>query len=202
MMAIGTYGDQYPSIDLHEATITWGDGTIEPGTVIPIDSMWGWVKGWHEYGDNIESEVTVYVVGNTPGFGIDTFLMQISNVSPTVDVGPDLTVNVGQAVNFSGSFFDPGWLDTFTGDWNFGDGSDDVTASLTYENNYPDATGTAQNMYSFINLGTYDVTLTIYDDDGGMGTDSLLVNVVPVPGAVLLGIIGLSVAGVKLRKHA
>ena len=28
------------------------------------------------------------------------------------------------------------------------------------------------------------------------------INVVPVPGAVLLGILGLSVAGVKLRKHA
>jgi len=40
------------------------------------------------------------------------------------------------------------------------------------------------------NLGTVSGTYTLRDA------------VVPVPGAVLLGIIGLSVAGVKLRKHA
>ena len=37
----------------------------------------------------------------------------------------------------------------------------------------------------------------------GKGGDGLVgIAVVPVPGAVLLGMIGLSVAGVKLRKHA
>ena len=34
------------------------------------------------------------------------------------------------------------------------------------------------------------------------GFDNVSLNVVPVPGAVILGMIGLSVAGVKLRKHA
>jgi len=34
------------------------------------------------------------------------------------------------------------------------------------------------------------------------GIDNVSLNVIPVPGAVLLGILGLSVAGVKLRKHA
>ena len=32
--------------------------------------------------------------------------------------------------------------------------------------------------------------------------DNIEFNVVPIPGAVLLGILGLSVAGIKLRKHA
>lgn len=37
---------------------------------------------------------------------------------------------------------------------------------------------------------------------GGIALDNINAEVVPAPGAVLLGILGLSVAGVKLRKHA
>lgn len=48
------------------------------------------------------------------------------------------------------------------------------------------------------------VTRLVFHDDNlyDVGIDNLVVNTVPVPGAVLLGILGLSVAGVKLRKYA
>lgn len=39
-------------------------------------------------------------------------------------------------------------------------------------------------------------------DGEGMLLDDVMFNPVPVPGALLLGIFGLSVAGMKLRKHA
>ena len=51
-----------------------------------------------------------------------------------------------------------------------------------------------------IQLGLYTVEFTGYE--GGYLADSTQFTVVPVPGAVLLGILGLSVAGIKLRKHA
>ena len=50
-------------------------------------------------------------------------------------------------------------------------------------------------------LGCNDdaVSMGTGDNFGSITTD---VNVVPVPGAVLLGMLGLSAAGIKLRKHA
>ncbi|UCD92754.1 MAG: PKD domain-containing protein, partial [Methanobacteriota archaeon] len=54
-----------------------------------------------------------YTVMDDDG-GIGTHLVQIEvrNVDPDVDAGPDQTVFVGDAVQFVGSFTDPGWLDT------------------------------------------------------------------------------------------
>jgi hypothetical protein len=48
------------------------------------------------------------------------------------------------------------------------------------------------------------VTRLLFHDDQvhDIGIDNLSVEAVPVPGAILLGMLGLSVVGVKLRKHA
>jgi hypothetical protein len=40
------------------------------------------------------------------------------------------------------------------------------------------------------------------ESDWGVEIETSTLTVVPVPGAILLGILGLSVAGVKLRKFA
>ena len=53
--------------------------------------------------------------------------------------------------------------------------------------------------------GSYDISfegLGVDGDNIGMLLDNVDVSVVPVPGAVLLGILGLGVAGLKLRKFA
>lgn len=59
--------------------------------------------------------------------------------------------------------------------------------------------------------GLLDVTIDVYNDFGGLlgGTATAYLDhsrlygtaVVPVPGAVLLGVLGLSAAGIKLRKN-
>jgi len=57
----------------------------------------------------------------------------------------------------------------------------------------------------FVASGTSAVIDFYFETDPGTGTwqiDDVSVNLVPVPGAVLLGILGLSVAGIKLRKSA
>ena len=66
-------------------------------------------------------------------------------------------------VNFSGSFTDPGWLDTHTIEWDFGDGNT--------------ATGTLIPTHTYSNDGVYIVTLTVTDDDGGVGVDTITVSV-------------------------
>jgi PKD repeat protein len=62
-----------------------------------------------------------------------------------------------------GSFDDPGILDTHTITWDFGDG-DTVT-------------GTLQPDHTYVSAGVYIVTLTVADNHGGVGQDTLLVTV-------------------------
>jgi len=92
----------------------------------------------------------------------DTADVTVSNVAPSVEAGPDQTVYLGDTVSFSGSFTDPGTLDTHTILWNFGDGS---------------SAGTLTPTHVYLSCGTFIVTLTVTDDDGGAGSDTLMVTV-------------------------
>jgi len=88
----------------------------------------------------------------------------INNVDPVVDAGEDQTEYEGVKVFFSGSIDDPGSEDTHTIEWDFGDGNT-ASGSLT-----PD--------HTYLDDGVFTVTLTVTDDDGGVGTDTLTVIVV------------------------
>ncbi len=67
-----------------------------------------------------------------------------------------------------------------------------------------DATAMVNDVEVFSgNVATEVLAYTFTGDVGDIGAGSVLgVTVVPVPGAVLLGMLGLSVAGLKLRKRA
>ncbi|MHA2495865.1 MAG: PKD domain-containing protein [Candidatus Hodarchaeales archaeon] len=90
------------------------------------------------------------------------WVITVINVAPTVDTGADQTADEGSVVTFAGSFTDPG-TDTHTYQWSFGDGT---TAS-----------GTLEPTHVYADDGVYTVMLTVTDDDGGVGTDTLTVTV-------------------------
>jgi len=118
----------------------------------------------------------------------------VVNVAPRVDAGADQTANEGAVVSLApATFNDPGTLDTHTATIDWGDGTT-VTVGVVSESPFgpPGSTGGANGTVSgshvYADNGTYTVTLTVTDDDGGAGQDTLTVSVANVnPTAVEAG---------------
>jgi PKD repeat protein len=151
----------YPDVIVSWAW-TFGDGGT---SLLPSPS--------HTYGDNGFYTVTLTVTDDDGSVSSISYVVTINNVPPDVDAGPDQTTYEGTMIFFSGSFTDPGWLDTHTILWDFGDGG---TAS-----------GKLNTSHAYGDNGIYTVTLTVTDDDGGVGSDTLIVEVFNVPPQVTAG---------------
>jgi PKD repeat protein len=126
------------------------------------------------WGDDLSSIVAFRVTDDNGGVSqIYTTSLVVDNLPPIVEAGSDQTVNEGDSVSFSGSFTDPGWLDTHIIEWDFGDGNTD--------------TGTLNPTHVYCDNGIYTVTLKVTDDDQGVDQDTLQVtvnNVSPIASAV------------------
>ena len=157
-------------LDTHTIEWDFGDESAATGTLKPT----------HAYGDNGMYTVTLKVTDDDGGVGTDTLTVTVNNMPPTVEAGADQTVNI-RTVDLSGSFADPGWLDTHTAAWDFGDGLGTAAGTVEEENDEPDATGTVTGGYTYAEDGIYTATLTVTDDDEGVGTDTLKVTIDATP---------------------
>src|SRR5262249_39643590 len=75
-------------IETHTATIDWGDGLVEPGTVSESDGA-GAVSGSHFYAAEGTYSVTVTVTDAAGNTGSDTFQVIVQNAAlrqPPIDV--------------------------------------------------------------------------------------------------------------------
>src|SRR4051794_37231576 len=141
----------------------------------PIDSyVWEFSNGAKSFGPSphrtfgddgvLDGQLTV-----TDVTGLSTtqsFTVNVSNVKPSVNAGPDTTEDWGRAVQLNGQATDPGSNDqaTLQSTWTFGDGS-------------PSATGGPSVTHAYATPGDYTATLQVCDKDGGCDTDSLIVHV-------------------------
>lgn len=88
----------------------------------------------------------------------------LANNPPEVLVGKTtMTVNVADTVNFTGSFNDPDANDTHAINWDFDDGGK--------------ANGTLNPNHIYTSPGTYEVVLTVTDNQGDSGTANITVTV-------------------------
>jgi PKD repeat protein len=112
--------------------ITWdfGDGTTAHGVLTPT----------HIYADDAPGGVytVTLTVSSEWGSASDTLRVTVANVAPSVEAGADQVVVEDATVDLSGSFTDPGVLDTHVIEWDFGDGVT-TTDTLTPTHVYDDA---------------------------------------------------------------
>jgi hypothetical protein len=161
-----------------------------------VDNDATWDTAWstdptasHAWGDDRLGAARLEVRDQLGFTDEATAAVQVNNVAPSVTLdalaqpNPQFILPVVHTLGFTGSFTDPGWLDTHVGEWDFGDGPA-VPGDLTEENAEPDATGVVTGGHVYASPGVYVVELTVTDDDGGSGADTMEITVVDEFGAL------------------
>jgi len=117
----------------------------------------------------------------------ETFSITVLNVAPTISIADDTTVGQDVLFPFWATAADPGTSDVLTYNW-------DLDGNGVYD----DYTG-ASGQWSYQETGIHVLGVRVEDGDGGVATGSFEVTVVPLPGAVVLGILGVAALSLARR---
>lgn len=101
---------------------------------------------------------------------IITTTVQVNNAPPVAALTGPTVIKFKQLANFTGSFFDPGLLDTHQVSWDFGDGS-----VVDFKPGEDPSALIASHVYA--KKGAYMVTFTVRDSDGAVSSATLKVEV-------------------------
>jgi VCBS repeat-containing protein len=182
------------ALDTHTATVNWGDGTEEAAPVFERqfgpqsspDGISGVMFSSHRYGDNGLYTVRLSSLDNDGGLGFGVFEITVNNVAPVLTDLSATPIDENGVTTLTGKIVDPGKLDTFTLDVDWGDplathnaeqyafpaGTIDFAVTHQYLDDNPSGTP----------VDTYTIGLVVTDDDTGTSSNSTSVtvrNVVP-----------------------
>src|SRR5205807_3150357 len=121
--------------DTHTATIAWGDGTTDAGTVAQAPDRDGSTVGYTTFPEHVYSKeghytVTVSVMEQNGQSDTKTADVDVNEVNPAIDVFTIAPANEGDKVNVGTvTFHDKGSSDTHTATIDWGDGSSKDTAT-------------------------------------------------------------------------
>ncbi len=188
----GTFTDPADALDEpFTAVINWGDNTADTATVTGTGNPFNYAfNGSHTYAQSGSYNVTVSVTDKDGGSGTsEPVMVSVANVPPTVltpTISPT-TTNEGASTSFtvSGTFTDPADAldEPFTAVINWGDNTAD-TATVTGAGNPFNYAFSGSHTYA--QSGSYNVTVSVTDKDGGTGTSApVMVSVANVPPTVL-----------------
>jgi len=187
------------------------DGDGDPANDVDATGM----QPSYVYGDNGDYTVILTVTDNENATGSDTLFIHVRNVPPTGTIAGPASGKEGDLLLFSAKAWDQGSDDlSIVIDW--GDGST-AFGCMAYNDGiapdpYPSPWGrfpfsaTCNGSHIYGDDGTYEVVLTVRDDDGGVSTTrtTVLIENVPPTAQILEAYVdaklGLRVAGTKWNK--
>ena len=182
--------------------IDWGDGT-GPNFGVPTIDMpgrdgvptAGSFEGSHIYADNGLYTVTVTVLDDDGGMAVDTLTVTVDNVAPSLTVPGDRVLFQNELLDITdiGVFTDPGFdnplniggelIESFVFNIDWGDGmlpSFGVPTIDTPGGLGVLTAGSFDGNHSFAAGGTFTVTVTVFDDDGGSDSATFEVFVIAI----------------------
>ncbi|MCH8847342.1 MAG: S8 family serine peptidase, partial [Chloroflexi bacterium] len=155
------------------ASIDWGDGTVATGTA---DQVLNTGVSSHAYADDGIFVATATVTDDKALFGGDSMTVTVGNATPVVDAAPNTSLLLDATLSAQlATFTDAGTADTHIASIDWGDGSPVATGTLDQ------ALGTVSGSYTYATDGLFTVTVTVTDDDGAVGSDTLVVDVQDAP---------------------
>ena len=157
------------SMDI-DSSIDWGDGQITTGAV-RFESDKGIITGSHVYDDDGVYSVVISLTDETSQTVSKGFTVTVANAVPVITMPDFGWYEESRYVARRATFTDSGTSDTHTAQIDWGDGT--ITPSTI---KLADSSIGGNHIYQ--QPGTYTVTISVTDDDGGVGYASTTV-VVP-----------------------
>lgn len=161
-------------LDSFTLLVVWGDGTQDTYSYPAGNTAF---TETHVYVDDDPTGspsdlnyIDLSLWDDDGGLGTDSVSITVNNVAPTLAPGQDQVLFENDILNLSLALSDPGLADTYTAVIDWGDGSA-VEPGLV-------ANGMVSASHLYPTFGSYNINVTLTDDDTGVGTSTLTTYVV------------------------
>jgi hypothetical protein len=171
-------------LDTHEVIVDFGDDTLPALPAVtetnsPPQAVGRAVAG-HAYCDSGQRTITAQVIDVNGGVTVVTHDVVVHNVAPTVTAPERIFAYHCSALTLIAPFTDPGWCDTHRGTWDFGDCSPVIDATIRQLHEPPMGVGYAAATHCYDRCGRFEARVVVVDDDGGVGADTTIVEVIDI----------------------
>ncbi|MCA9158900.1 MAG: PKD domain-containing protein, partial [Planctomycetales bacterium] len=195
---IAVISDPAMLTETYSLSIDWGDGSFTTLASAAMSAS-GAFSASHAFPDDGQYTVRLRATDSDGGSSDDeiaagdldgnAFVVTVENSAPVIAPIVDLSISEGIAVTLNASFTDPAGIaysnqpetESFTYSIDWGDGSQPTSGNVTNVQfglaGQSLTSGTISQSHTYHDNGTYRATLTVTDDDAGVGSARFVVNV-------------------------